>query len=104
MTHTNAEVDALINALVGPDPDRRVLYQTSPSYRHAVTQLAAMLPAMVDGIAAEAATVDADLEQAVALARQVIPVDIARTLGITFDDEGGFTVPRGPFRPHQPEE
>lgn len=99
MNHTNAEVDALINALVGPDPDRRVLYQTSPSYRHAVTQLASMLPAMVDGLAAAAGDIDADLEQAVALARQVIPVDVARTLGIEFDDDGGFTVPRGPFRP-----
>lgn len=43
--------EILIEALIGLDPGRRRLYQTSASFHAAVYTLAEMLPAWIDGLA-----------------------------------------------------
>lgn len=56
---------ALIEGLIGEHVDA---YYHSPTFRSAIRSLAAMLPAMIDGLAEEAKAGDKRLEQAHQLA------------------------------------
>ena len=68
MSATSA--NSLVEALLGDDRNRRYMYQTSRSFRHAIDYLAeVILPAMLDGLMVQAYRADEKEAEALALLR-----------------------------------
>jgi hypothetical protein len=62
----------LVDALLAT-PGQRALYRQSPTFRHGVDTLAALLPAWVSGLEARAAETDRAMELAVEAAKTAPP-------------------------------
>lgn len=59
----NQRFQALVVALVGLDPERQRLFQTSAAFNATIRSLARMLPLWVDGIAAHSEEVEVWTEE-----------------------------------------
>ncbi len=74
--------DHLLAGFLGEDIKRVHLYNTSPSFQHAIETLVAMAPAWVDGLAAHAEEQDRHARQlALAMERDlgILPLDLKRS-------------------------
>lgn len=94
--------DRIVQALLGDEAHLRELYRSSPSFQMGVQHLAAMLPAMVDGLALHGIASDDHHTRATQAARIAMPHGIVmdeatlRRLGMNADESGGFRAARGP--------